>query len=466
METTKTETYVVTVNSLGQRVFTSQKDPSKSFIIDEKGTLLEYEPNELSNIKLEAEMETNESEESNNLEDNSLGMINGLEGDFDNNLINELDSGIMNMVGDYSHFLMQHMNIQEPLTKLKTLIEQRLNVDLTGYKYYLQGLQELEGHKNLVDQCVQGEGLVQVNVQLLPHQKRINIIDVLKPAEDYVHEDGEENSEETTEDSGKMELAVPQKQQKIVQWQVDSSYKKDLERLNIPTDPRNWDRTHIHHWMTWAIKQFNLKDIDMPKWKINGEQLYRISLQDFQKMVPNDPGDIFWTHLELLRKMKVVAVMRDGPKEMQPNRRQPKIMEQNKVTKVKLDMSPYARNPESYNKSQIHNGQVQLWQFLLELLTTRDFRNVIHWIGDEGEFKLVNPEVVAKLWGERKNKPKMNYEKLSRALRYYYDGDMISKVHGKRFVYKFVCDLKQLLGYSAIELSNLVNYGHPNGYQG
>ena len=30
------------------------------------------------------------------------------------------------------------------------------------------------------------------------------------------------------------------------------------------------------------------------------------------------------------------------------------------------------------------------------------------------------------------------------------------QVHGKRFVYKFVCDLKQLLGYSAGELNRLV----------
>ena len=54
-----------------------------------------------------------------------------------------------------------------------------------------------------------------------------------------------------------------------------------------------------------------------------------------------------------------------------------------------------------------------------------------------GEFKMVNPEVVAKKWGERKNKPSMNYDKLSRALRYYYDKNFMTKIHGKRYAYKF-----------------------------
>ena len=43
---------------------------------------------------------------------------------------------------------------------------------------------------------------------------------------------------------------------------------------------------------------------------------------------------------------------------------------------------------------------------------------------------------MARRWGERKNKPKMNYEKLSRALRYYYDKQIIVKTPDK-FVYKF-----------------------------
>jgi hypothetical protein len=38
-----------------------------------------------------------------------------------------------------------------------------------------------------------------------------------------------------------------------------------------------------------------------------------------------------------------------------------------------------------------NNGQIQLWQFLLELLTDKDHRDVIQWLGDDGEFKLLNP---------------------------------------------------------------------------
>ena len=76
----------------------------------------------------------------------------------------------------------------------------------------------------------------------------------------------------------------------------------------------------------------------------------------------------------------------------------------------------------------ISGSQIQLWQFLLELLTDGAFRPVIQWIGDDGEFQFISPEAVAQLWGQRKCKPTMNYDKLSRALRYYYDGDMIAKV--------------------------------------
>jgi len=83
------------------------------------------------------------------------------------------------------------------------------------------------------------------------------------------------------------------------------------------------------------------------------------------------------------------------------------------------------------------SGQIQLWQFLLELLSDPNNSNCIAWEGNNGEFKLVDPDEVARRWGERKNKPNMNYDKLSRALRYYYDKNIMTKIHGKRYAYKF-----------------------------
>lgn len=65
---------------------------------------------------------------------------------------------------------------------------------------------------------------------------------------------------------------------------------------------------------------------------------------------------------------------------------------------------------------------VTLWQFLLELLMNpASNSHLISWTSTDGEFKLHNSEEVARLWGLRKNKTNMNYDKLSRALRYYYD---------------------------------------------
>lgn len=85
----------------------------------------------------------------------------------------------------------------------------------------------------------------------------------------------------------------------------------------------------------------------------------------------------------------------------------------------------------------VGSGQIQLWQFLLELLSDAGNASCIAWEGPSGEFKLTDPDEVARRWGERKSKPNMNYDKLSRALRYYYDKNIMTKVHGKRYAYKF-----------------------------
>ncbi|KAI8040419.1 hypothetical protein M5D96_006362 [Drosophila gunungcola] len=112
---------------------------------------------------------------------------------------------------------------------------------------------------------------------------------------------------------------------------------------------------------------------------------------------------------------------------------------------IKHDPHSQLRQPDPYQMfgptssrlASSGSGQIQLWQFLLELLSDSNNASCITWEGTNGEFKLTDPDEVARRWGERKSKPNMNYDKLSRALRYYYDKNIMTKVHGKRYAYKF-----------------------------
>uniref|UniRef100_A0A7N4PTZ7 ETS variant transcription factor 4 n=1 Tax=Sarcophilus harrisii TaxID=9305 RepID=A0A7N4PTZ7_SARHA len=89
-------------------------------------------------------------------------------------------------------------------------------------------------------------------------------------------------------------------------------------------------------------------------------------------------------------------------------------------------------------------GSLQLWQFLVALLDDPTNAHFIAWTGRGMEFKLIEPEEVARLWGIQKNRPAMNYDKLSRSLRYYYEKGIMQKVAGERYVYKFVCEPEAL----------------------
>lgn len=77
-----------------------------------------------------------------------------------------------------------YMDIQSPIQTLKVLLQEKTKKDLRDYNVWLQNVQMLEPFKTLVDQCVKGEGLVQVNAQIFDGPKRINIADVVKPTEE------------------------------------------------------------------------------------------------------------------------------------------------------------------------------------------------------------------------------------------------------------------------------------------
>uniref|UniRef100_A0A8C5DFA8 ETS variant transcription factor 1 n=1 Tax=Gouania willdenowi TaxID=441366 RepID=A0A8C5DFA8_GOUWI len=98
---------------------------------------------------------------------------------------------------------------------------------------------------------------------------------------------------------------------------------------------------------------------------------------------------------------------------------------------IKQEAGLYREGP-SYQR----RGSLQLWQFLVALLDDPNNSHFIAWTG--------RGHGVARRWGIQKNRPAMNYDKLSRSLRYYYEKGIMQKVAGERYVYKFVCDPEAL----------------------
>ncbi|XP_065185337.1 uncharacterized protein LOC135815913 [Sycon ciliatum] len=93
--------------------------------------------------------------------------------------------------------------------------------------------------------------------------------------------------------------------------------------------------------------------------------------------------------------------------------------------------------PKPYGKTDL--PIVALWEFLLEALYYSSYEHILKWKNkQEGDFKIVNSSSLAKLWGVYKRKKDMNFDKMSRAMRYYYDKGILEKgSSGARLEYKF-----------------------------
>ncbi|XP_048007129.1 DNA-binding protein D-ETS-6-like [Leguminivora glycinivorella] len=198
------------------------------------------------------------------------------------------------------------------------------------------------------------------------------------------------------------------------------------DEVLVPSDPVKWDGRDVRRWVRWASRAFSVSAPRAHLLPDSGAALLELTDQQWLQVCSGNEQSarLLRAHLQHAR----CAAAGLPPPPPLPDHQAPS-------TTVAIPYNPYASL--SCRGGATAGGQVQLWQFLLDELAQG--APGICWEGSptDGEFRLSDPDEVARRWGRRKQKPSMNYDKLSRALRYYYDKNIMSKVHGKRYAYKF-----------------------------
>lgn len=177
----------------------------------------------------------------------------------------------------------------------------------------------------MTEQCVQGDGLVQINLQVQLEHKKINIIDVLKPTDEVlanyhktITKPLDIKQESPTLNNGASESwsngsPASKKSVSNSKWTVDYNFKAEQMKLKIPEDPSEWTAKQVNIWLNWAIKKFKLANIRTSDWNITGRELCDMSYKTFKRNVDPANLDLFYTHLEFLRKHKYVAIVDESP---------------------------------------------------------------------------------------------------------------------------------------------------------
>jgi len=179
---------------------------------------------------------------------------------------------------------------------------------------------------------------------------------------------------------------------------------------SLPTDPTAWTKKDVKIWLNAIIKEHKLVNLDLKKFtNSDGQKLCQMTMRDLCRITCKTNAEVLLNQLSN-RKQTASSCGPFGNGVMDPfqaaQARQPHIKDPYKLF-----------GPICHELSNPGSSQIQLWQFLMELLTVSSNAPCIAWEGVTGQFKMVDPDEVARRWGERKSKPNMNYDKLSRALR-------------------------------------------------
>ncbi|XP_071573136.1 uncharacterized protein Ets98b isoform X1 [Temnothorax nylanderi] len=246
--------------------------------------------------------------------------------------------------------------------------------------------------------------------------------------------------------------------------QLQKDFDNTCVALGIHPEPRRWSAADVAAWVQWARRQLQLPSVPMESFNVDGATLTSLTEEEFCQRAP-ECGSMLHAQLEIWK-----AAVEESPRNTLAASWSPAGVVQSpnsaatptvgNTTAVSLKESPCtvdfsddededcasAQGGNSSNGGtgggKMRNGgsHIHLWQFLKELLQSPGVHgSCIRWLDrNKGVFKIEDSVRVARLWGKRKNRPAMNYDKLSRSIRQYYKKGIMKKTErSQRLVYQF-----------------------------
>ncbi|XP_026223845.1 transcription factor ETV7 isoform X3 [Anabas testudineus] len=248
-------------------------------------------------------------------------------------------------------------------------------------------------------------------------------------------------------------------------------------RLRI--NPSLWDKEDVAHWLHWAQKEYSLRRPEKGRFEMNGRALCLLTKEDFRRRCPSS-GDVLYEILQCVKQQRRSAVCEapnastsletqhiQSPGSCQiatkdvaePEPPSVNDIQDGSATGTTLPHSQVQCPPQKENivqeplnlsnrekpRSPLHkaNGRIPecrlLWDYVYQLLCDERYQEYIRWEDQDSlVFRVVDPNGLARLWGNHKNRDNMTYEKMSRALRHYYKLNIIKKERGQKLLFRFL----------------------------
>ncbi|KAG8438323.1 hypothetical protein GDO86_008851 [Hymenochirus boettgeri] len=239
--------------------------------------------------------------------------------------------------------------------------------------------------------------------------------------------------------------------------------------------PQYWTKFQVWEWLQQLVdtNQLDASCIPFQEFDITGERLCSMTLQDFTQAA-GSVGHLLYNNVQNLRwhgqygsqtLQAFNAVIKAEQAEPAPistwkddgylyDSSYDDLYESKSFCRNQHSVDPINPYTMAYTETEVKKSQeplqkasakkhnprgTHLWEFIRDILLMPE-RNpgLIKWEDrSEGVFRFLKSEAVAQLWGRKKNNSSMTYEKLSRAMRYYYKREILERVDGRRLVYKF-----------------------------